>query len=377
MRKIILSILGVVLVIGAIFVAKAIIESNTKERPPAKKVVKTVYVQTVDNGTVPIVIPANGTVTALQKNTLFSEVEGIFRSSSKPFRPGQEYARGQVLLRIDAAEYAAIVRASKSELYNKIAAVMPDLRLDYPDVYPKWETYLNNFDVNKSLAPLPKSSSDQENYFISGRGIVSGYYNIKNQETRLNKFNIVAPYNGVLTEALVTEGSLVRPGQKLGEFIDPSEYELEVAVRKSFSDLLKVGEQVALKNLEGTQQFQGEVSRVNSKIDANSQTVQVFIKIKDAKVKEGMYLEARLEARNIENALSIPRNLLVDQNKVYIVEENNTLQLAEIDAVHFSSESVVITGLENGTKLISAPVPGAFVGMPVEISDNSSLAKTN
>lgn len=376
MRKIILSILGVVLVIASIFVAKAIIESNTKERPPAKKVIKTVYVQTVSNGTVPIVIPANGTVTALQKNTIFSEVEGIFRRSSKPFRPGQQYSKGQVLLQIDAAEYAANVRASKSELYNKIAAVMPDLRLDYPEVYPKWEAYLNSFDVNKSLAPLPKTSSDQENYFISGRGIVSGYYNIKNQETRLNKFTIVAPYNGVLTEALVTEGSLVRPGQKLGEFIDPSEYELEVAVRKSFSDLLKVGENVALNNLEGTQQFQGEVSRVNSKIDANSQTVQVFIKIKDSKVKEGMYLEANLEARNVENALSIARNLLVDQDKVYVVEKN-TLQLVEIDPVHFSSESVVITGLDNGTKLISAPVPGAFVGMPVEIIENSSLAKTN
>jgi len=376
MRKIILSVLGVVLVIVSIFVAKTIIESNKIERPPAKKVIKTVYVQTVNNGTVPIVIPANGTVTALQKTTLFSEVEGIFRSSAKPFRPGQEYSRGQMLLRIDAAEYASNVRASKSELYNKIAAVMPDLRLDYPDVYPKWEAYLNSFDVNKGLAPLPKPSSDQENYFISGRGIVSGYYNIKNQETRLNKFNIVAPYKGVLTEALVTEGSLVRPGQKLGEFIDPSEYELEVAVRKSFSDLLKVGEKVALKNLEGTQEFQGEVSRVNSKIDANSQTVQVYIKIKDAKVKEGMYLEANLEARNVENALSIARTLLVDQNKVFVVEEN-TLQLAEIEAVHFSSESVVITGLEDGTKLISAPVPGAFVGMPVEISDNSSLAKTN
>jgi membrane fusion protein (multidrug efflux system) len=376
MRKIILSILGVVLVIAAIFVAKAIIESNTKERPLTKKVIKTVYVQTVNNGTVPIVIPANGTVTALRKNTLFSEVEGIFRSSSKPFRPGQEYSKGQVLLQIDAAEYAANVRASKSELYNKIASVMPDLRLDYPDDYPKWEAYLNNFDVYKSLAPLPKPSSEQENYFISGRGIVSGYYNIKNQETRLNKFTIVAPYNGVLTEAIVTEGSLVRPGQKLGEFIDPTEYELEVAVRKSFSDLLKVGEKVALNNLERTQHFQGEVSRVNSKIDANSQTVQVFIKIKDSKVKEGMYLEANLEARNVENALSIARNLLVDQDKVYVVE-NNTLQLVEIDPVHFSSESVVITGLENGTKLISAPVPGGFVGMPVEISDNSGLSKNN
>ncbi|WP_034888626.1 efflux RND transporter periplasmic adaptor subunit [Gillisia sp. Hel_I_29] len=376
MRKIILSILGVVLVIAAIFVAKSIIDSNTKERPPAKKVIKSVYVQKVDNGMVPIVIPANGTVTALQKTSLFSEVEGIFRSSSKPFRPGQEYSKGQVLLRIDAVEYAANVRASKSELYNKIASVMPDLRLDYPDDFKKWQTYLNNFDVNRSLAPLPKPSSDQENYFISGRGIVSGYYNIKNLETRLNKFTIVAPYNGVLTDAVVTEGSLVRPGQRLGEFIDPSAYELEVAIRKSFSDLLKVGEEVDLKNLEGTQQFKGKVSRVNSKIDANSQTVQVFIKIEDAKVKEGMYLEASVAARNVENATSIPRNLLVSQNKVYVVE-NNVLQLAEINVVHFTSESVIITGLENGTELISAPVPGAFVGMPVEINSNTNLSNIN
>lgn len=376
MRKIILSVLGVILVIAAIFVAKAIIDSNTKERPPAKKVVKTVYVQTVSNGTVPIVIPANGTVTALQRTTLFSEVEGIFRSSSKAFRPGQEYSKGQVLLRIDAAEFSANVRAAKSELYNKIAAVMPDLRLDYPSVFSKWESYLNNFEFNKSLAPLPEFSSEQEKYFISGRGIVSGFYNIKNQETRLNKFTIYAPYNGVLTEALVTEGSLVRPGQKLGEFINPSQYELEVAIRKSFSDLLKVGEQVTLKNLEGTQQFQGEVSRINSKIDANSQTVQVFIKIQDSKVKEGMYLEASLKARNVENALAIPRNLLVEQNKVFYVKDS-TLQLAEVEPVHFSSETVVITGLENGTQMIATPVPGAFVGMPVEISDNSGLAKTN
>jgi len=166
MRKIILSILGVVLVIAAIFVAKSIIDSNTKERPPAKKVIKSVYVQKVDNGTVPIVIPANGTVTALQKTSLFSEVEGIFRSSSKPFRPGQEYSKGQVLLRIDAVEYAANVRASKSELYNKIASVMPDLRLDYPDDFKKWETYLNNFDVNRILAPTYRKTNCRSNLLL-------------------------------------------------------------------------------------------------------------------------------------------------------------------------------------------------------------------
>lgn len=375
MRKIILSVIGVLLVVAALFGAKAIIDSNTVERPPLSKVVKTVFVDTVENHTVPVIIPSNGTVTALGRTELFSEVEGVFRSSSKPFRPGQSYQRGQVLLNMDASEFAANVRSARSELYNSITAIMPDLRLDYPELFQKWENYLNDFDVNRNLPALPETDSNQEKYFIAGRGIVSAYYNIKNLEARLNKFTIIAPYNGVLTEALVTEGSLIRPGQKLGEYIDPSEFELEVAIRKSFSDLLQIGEKVSLRNLEGTQTFEGTVSRVNSRIDQDSQTIQVFINIKDPAVREGMYLEARLEARSIEDAIEIPRELLVDQTKVYVVRDGQ-LVLAKVDPVYFSSETVVVQGLENGVKLISSPVPGAYSGMLVEISTTPDPVKS-
>jgi multidrug efflux pump subunit AcrA (membrane-fusion protein) len=374
MRKIILFLLGVLLIVAAIFGARAIVDSNKIERPPLKKIVKTVFVDTVQNREVPIVIPANGIVTALGKTELFSEVEGVFRSSSKEFLPGQRYQRGQVLLNIDASEFAANVRSARSELYNSITAIMPDLRLDYPELYPKWEKYLNSFDVNRNLPPLPETSSNQEKYFISGRGIVSSYYNIKNLETRLNKFTITAPYNGVLTEALVTRGSLIRPGQKLGEFIDPSEYELEVAISKSFSDLLEIGEKVVLSNLERTQTFEGVVSRVNSRIDQQSQTIQVFIKIKDPRVKEGMYLEAKLDAGTIKNAIEIPRQLLVDQSQVFIVRDS-VLELTKVEPVYYSSEQVVIKGLPDGVKLISAPVPGAFSGMPVKIGKSPNPVK--
>jgi multidrug efflux pump subunit AcrA (membrane-fusion protein) len=375
MRKIILSLLGILLVIAAIFGAKMIIESNTVERPPLKKITKTVFIDIVENRTVPIIIPANGMVTALNKTELFSEVEGVFRSSSKPFRPGQNYLRGQLLLRIDASEFAANVRAARSGLYNTITAIMPDLRLDYPEIYPKWEQYLNNLDVNKNLAPLPETSSNQEKYFISGRGVNAAYYNIKNLEARLNKFTIIAPYTGTLTEALVTEGSLVRPGQKLGEYIDPSEFELEVAISKSFSDLLKIGEKVNLTNLEKTQSFEGVVSRINNRIDPSSQTIQVFINIGDPAVREGMYLEASLEAREIENAIEIPRELLVDQNKVYVLNDS-VLELREVEPVYFAKEKVVVRGLESGAKLISSPVPGAYSGMLVEVDKNPKPVKS-
>ena len=80
---------------------------------------------------------------------------------------------------------------------------------------------------------------EKENYFITGRGILSGFYNVKNLEQRLSKYRLVAPFSGVLTEALVTEGTLIRSGQKLGEFIDPTVYELEVAIGKILRRFVK------------------------------------------------------------------------------------------------------------------------------------------
>ena len=373
-RKIILSALGVVLVAAAIFGAKLIIDSNVKNNPPVTKTIKSVFVDTVQNTTVPIVVPANGNITALNRLDLFSEVQGIFRYSSKDFRPGQRFNKGQVLLSIDSEEYRASVQSAKSDLYNNITSIMPDLRLDYPEAFKKWETYLNNFDISKSVPALPETSTNQEQYFITGRGIVSSYYNVRNLEERLSKYTIIAPYDGILTEALVNKGTLIRPGQKLGEFIDPSIYELEVSIAKKFSDVLEVGKSVKLQNLEGTKTYEGTVSRINGKVNQETQSIRVFIKVENPELSEGMYLEAKLDAKEEKNAIEIPRELLVERSKVYVVKDS-TLNLVDITPVYFTNKTVVIKGLEDGTKILSANVPGAYSGMLVKIEGQRDLLK--
>ena len=48
-RKIILSVLGIALIVGAYFFAKYLIENKNKPKPVVPKVVKTVLVDTVEN----------------------------------------------------------------------------------------------------------------------------------------------------------------------------------------------------------------------------------------------------------------------------------------------------------------------------------------
>lgn len=371
MRKFILSLLGLLLIVGAYFASEAIIVANQKEKPKPKKVVKTVFVDKVKNGVVPIEISAQGNLVAQRRLELFSEVQGILKSGSKLFKPGQQYRKGQTLLSLDSSEFYASVQSQKSALYNQITAIMPDLRLDYPEAFDKWQNYLNNFDVDKTTPELPEIESEREGYFITGRNIQATYFNVKNLEQRLNKYRIYAPFTGILTEASVTEGTLVRAGQKLGEFIDTGAYELEVAIPKTYADLLKLGNQVTLATTDTDKQYVGKVTRVNGNIDQASQTINAYISVKGDGLREGVYLEALLTAKEETNAITIPRGLLQPNDQLFTVRDS-ILEVIEVNPVYFSEKEVVVKGIPEGTQIVSKSVPGAYAGMLVKIYDEKN-----
>jgi len=219
-RKIILSILGLLIIVGAVAVANVLSGMKKEPVPVEKKVVNSVFAETVKNKSTPITLSANGSLSARDRVDLFAEVQGIFEKSANSFKPGSYYTKGQTLLSLNSDEFRANIRAQKANLYNQVVRFLPDLKLDYSDAFSKWEKYAAEFDETKPLTPLPQTSSEREKLFITGKGIYTTYYNIANLEERLGKYVIRAPFSGVLTEAIVNKGALVSPGQKLGQFIN-------------------------------------------------------------------------------------------------------------------------------------------------------------
>ncbi len=365
MRQIIISLIGILIIAGGFFAKN---HFASREKPAPKKIEKAipaVFTQVVKNGSTPVNVTASGNLAARDRIEIFSEVQGIFEYSSKSFKPGVNYASGSVLMRLNSDEHRANLRAQKSNLYNQIVALLPDLKFDYPEAFAKWQNYVTAFDVEQILKPLPTPSSDKEKLFIAGRNINSTWYNVKNMEERLSKYSIYAPFNGVLTEANIDKGALVRPGQKLGEFINPNIYELEVAINSSYADLLRVGNSVSLKNIERTKTWKGKVNRLNSLIDPNTQTIQAFIRVSGKGLREGMYLEADLTAKNESNTFEVSRKLLVDNDKLYVLEGEN-LKLVEIEPVHFTDKTAVVRGLSDGTEILQKMLPGAYDGIQVK-----------
>lgn len=366
MRKTISIALAILLLVGSFFLAKYLIDNKNKPKPQVNKIVKTVFTETVNNHSVPILITANGNLVAKNKIELFSEVQGLLIANSKDFRPGTTYQKGETIIKMNSEEFYANLQAQKSNFFNVLTAIMPDIQLDFPDEYNKWESYLRNFDIQKPIKELPTINSEKEKFFVSGRGVFLAYYNVKNLEVKLSRFTIRAPFNGVLTEAMVNPGTLVRSGQKLGEFIDPTVYEISASVKSEYRDLLEVGKTVELFNLEKTQSWIGKVVRINAKVDSNTQTIEAFIQVNGDNLKEGQYLEVLLQAKSEENAYEVPRNLLIENSKLYVVKDS-VLDLVTINLVYENLNSVVIKGLENGTQLLAKPVPGSHSGMLVKV----------
>ena len=372
MRKYITVILGLGLIAGGIYVASLLVGNKKKRKPNNREVIPVAFVKEVKNSTIPVQVTESGRLVAKNRIQLYAEVQGVMESTKKEFKPGAVYHKGEVMVRIRSNDYYAKLQAQKSMLQNLITSILPDLHLDYPEAYPKWDAYLRKFDLNKPIPPLPEPTSDKEKFFVTGRNIYNTYYNTKNMEIIYGKYTLRAPFSGILTDALVTPGTLIRPGQKLGEFIDPTVYELEIAVNKTILPALSVGQRVKVRDVESLNEtWDGKIIRINGRVDPATQTVKVFIEVRGKGIKEGMYLEAIVEGKDQKDAFEVDRSLIVDDSNLFVVEDNK-LKIISVIPVFYNQKTVIVKGLQDGQKVLIKMIPGAFSGMKVKIKEEES-----
>ncbi|MEM1002604.1 MAG: HlyD family efflux transporter periplasmic adaptor subunit [Bacteroidota bacterium] len=358
------ALIGLGIIILGILLFGLMRNSASDKPNEDKKVVRMVSTQLVEPEAYPFVIEVTGSLTAKKKIELYSEVQGILLATSTDFKEGNRFRKNQTLLQINNSEYRAQLLSTRSAFLNRITGMLPDMEIDFPRASVKWKSYLENFSVDNALASLPEPNSEAERFFLTGKGIYENYYTVKNQEERLSKYTLSAPFNGVVTESLVNTGTLVRNGQKLGEFIDPSIFEIKLEVPSLYNNFIASGKEVQLKTLDTKQEFQGKISRINEKISSSTQTITVIVEVAYKGLKEGQYLQGTIFGEVIENVVKIDNSLLFENNQVYVVKEG-TLQLQEVVPVNYVQDSVLVRGLAPKTILVDEVLANAYPGMNV------------
>jgi len=305
----------------------------------------------------------SGKLRADKKVELFSEVNGVLLSDN--FREGISFRKGAVIVQLDASEISNTLKAQKSNLLTQVAAAMGDIKIDYPKEGDNWEAFLNDINVNKALPNLPVIEDQKLKRFIAGKGLLNTYYSIKSQEEKLAKYSLKAPFNGEVVMANVKKGTLVRGGQKLGEFINPAVYELETEVSLSDLEYVKPGYSMQLHSDDLRRDWVGKVTRVNSSIDVNSQMVKVYVVVQGASLKEGMYLYGSAEGTVFKKSFTLNRKL-VNNGCVYVVVDG-LLVHKKVTVLYVNQATSIVEGLDENDQIVADNMKGLFEGMKVNV----------
>ena len=338
------------------------------ERKSAEKAIRLVKTKTISNDTLIRQSPINGKLVVQNKLEIYPEVTGTLVGGAHPFKVGQAFKAGEVLIQIDGSEAMMNLNAQRSAFINAIAQILPDIKLDYEKAFPVWIAYFNILRAEATLPNLPESEQDKLKQFLAARNIYQQFFAIKSLEERQSKFTVFAPYNGVVSEGDINPGTVLRVGQKVGAFIQNDAYELEAALPAEDAAKVKIGQTLTLYFKGDKTAYTGKIVRVAANVDPMSQRVSIYASIEGNNLREGLYMEGNIAISEVSDAVSIDRSLLHDDNKVFIVIDS-VLQEKEVTVLDLQGEFALVTGLANGDQLLDQYIEGAYVGMPVSVEN--------
>ena len=239
--------------------------------------VQTLEAAVVKNKETTFQINGFGTVTSFNAIDLACEVQGKLLPGKYRLKPGVKISKGALLFKVDKTEAEYNLRSRKSAFINILANLLPDLRIDFPDEYSKWENYINELKLNAPLPDLPAWRTNKEKIFLSTRNVLTEYFNIKSLESQIRKYAVTAPFSGMITDVYVTERSVVNPGTRIMRIAETGNFEIPVSVSANEAETIEPGTEVMLYTTSGKERGTGVVSRIAEMINKNTQSIDVYI----------------------------------------------------------------------------------------------------
>jgi RND family efflux transporter MFP subunit len=375
--KIISPILVLVVSIG-------IVQGLSAAKPEPEKKEETqrlvsLYVDEVKSDTVTISVQTQGEVRPKTEIDLIPQVSGRIVGISGSFAEGAEFAPGETLIKIDDTNYKlAVVRAKarvaeaevalQRELAN--AKIKKDHWLDKQNQGEPTPYALNKPQVLEAEAKLASAESDL-------------------QEAQLNvaRTEINVPFLGRVREKSVGIGQYVTAGSHLGRVFSTDTVEIRLPLTDSqLAELnLPMGFMADAFNAPVVQfsahvgnrehTWIGRIVRTHASVDQQTRLIYAIAEVEDpyglgadngAPIAVGMFVHADIAGVNSQLALVLPRLALRNANKVYVINDENRLEIRTVEVLSTSEDFVLVSnGVAVGDKVVTSTIPAAVDGMEV------------
>ena len=202
---------------------------------------------------------------------------------------------------------------------------------------------------------------------------------------QLQRTEVRAPFNGVVTERKASPGDTAQVGKELLKVIDPNSMRFEAMVSAEHVGAIAAGQTVRFRvNGYGDEEFAGRVRRVNPAANPTTRQVEVLVDFTGDKQPKlaGLYAEGRLETET-HQSLTIPADALVrdgDKASAYVVKGSalKKVQIAIAERDARTGDYVVSSGLAEGDQVVRHASITLKDGQPIQASASakSSMASS-
>jgi RND family efflux transporter MFP subunit len=314
-------------------------------------------------------LPLTGQLRPIHQAYLRAKVAGEVMEMR--VKEGETVKAGQVLARIDPAEY----QARLDERVASLAAAKAT-----------WENNERTRRNNEEL--LRKNFISQQSYdnalantTVAEAQVRAAEANVVLAKKSLDDALVKAPWAGLVAERLAQVGDRAAIDARLINLVDLSRMELEASVPAADIPSVEVGQDVAFR-VEGfgTRAFGGRIARIAPQSASGSRSIMVYVDIPntDGALKGGMFAKGALTLTRRESVTAVPVAALREERGETVVYTIDGDRLARVPVrVGTRNEDEAwaeVSGVAPGARVIRSNLGALAVGAAVRVAAQSVQA---
>ncbi len=379
-RKITFIVVALIVLLGGSAALSELFISMKPEPPrrPEMEMKRFVKAETVTYSNIVSSLSREGRVVSSNESPLVSEASGKIQQGSVVLRKGAKFKKGQLLAEIYKDEIELALKARKSRFLTTVTTLLPDIKVDFPNQLKAFELFFESMSIEEDLPVLPEITDEKLKIFLASRNVLSEYYGILQDQMRLKRHSLYAPFDGTFTQVYFEAGAYVNTGGQIARMIRTDQLEVEVQVEANNSQWIEIGDIVKVTEKNSTEETTGRVVRKSAFVNANSQMRSIFVSVKNkygGDLLMGEYKDVTFPGQEIKASMEIPRSAVFNSNEVFTIEEGK-LKKQEINIIKVNETTLIFNGLAEGDTIVVEPLINAKENSPVGvIGEEQALQK--
>ncbi len=239
-------------------------------------------------------LPVSGALKAARSAIVKARVSGELQGLT--LREGDTVKAGQIIARVDAAEYQArVTQAQRSADAAKSQIAIAQRTYDNNKALVN-QGFISGTALDTSVASLESAKSNH----------ASALATVDIARKSLDDTVLKAPISGLVSQRLAQPGERVGIDARIVEIIDISRLELEAPLAAADSVDVRVGQAATLR-FEGREgSVQAVVGRINPSAVAGSRSVLVYLSVAATPgLRQGLFAQGTLATAKVQT-LSVP-----------------------------------------------------------------------